>query len=82
MAPFKVFTGGYVKEGATSEQLYADRNYCSEESIKFKMNTAATGDVSRLYMLRFMLRCMKEKGYEPVDIRPEELEDPFQVGRK
>ena len=81
-APFKVFLGDYKKEGMTSSELAVDRNFCSKEALKFKMNTPAMGDLSNFYMQKFMLKCMKDKGYEPVDIHPEAFDDPFQMGKQ
>lgn len=81
-SPFRVFMGEYKKDGVTSAQLRADRNYCAEESLKFMRDTPATGNLSAYWTQKFMLRCMKEKGYESVDVHPKEFEDPFSVGKQ
>lgn len=80
-APLRVFLGEYKKEGMTNAQLSADRNYCSDAALKFMMDTPATGELSSFYTQKFMLKCMKDKGYEPVDIRPEAFDDPVQMGK-
>lgn len=81
-APFKVFMGDYKKVGDPKEQLSDARNFCSEESLKFKMKTPATGDLSNYLMQKFMLNCMKEKGYEPLDIHPEAFNNPLYMGKE
>ena len=80
-APFRVFMGEYNKEGMTEAHLRADRNYCSEESMKFMRDTPATGNLSSYWTQKFMLKCMKEKGYESVSVHPGEFDDPFSVGK-
>jgi hypothetical protein len=80
-APLKVFMGDYKKVGDTEEQLSDARNFCSEESLKFRMRTPATGTHSAFLMQKFMLSCMKHKGYEPLDIHPDEFNEPVYLGK-
>jgi hypothetical protein len=80
-APLKVFMGDYKKVGDTKEQLSDARNFCSDESLKFRMRTPATGTLSVFLMQKFMLNCMKEKGYEPLDIHPEAFNNPLFMGQ-
>lgn len=81
-APLKVFMGDYKEVGEPSMELSDARNFCSEESLKFRMKTPATGTLSAFLMQKFMLKCMKEKGYEPLDIHPDEFNDPLLMGGK
>ena len=81
-APLKVFMGDFREAGKPSMELSVARNFCSEESLKFRMRTPATGTLSAFLMQKFMLKCMKEKGYEPLDIHPDEFNDPLLMGEK
>jgi hypothetical protein len=46
------------------------------------MATPATGDLSNYYMQKFMLNCMKERGYAPLDIHPDAFDNPLYMGKQ
>ncbi len=69
-APYKVFLGGYTKEGSTSKQLSADRDACSKEAMEVFNTTAARGQVASYFMQKHMYECMKTRGYESTDLHP------------
>jgi hypothetical protein len=60
----------YVKAGADSKQVRADKNLCATESMRVWHETAADPSLSSYFMQKHFLGCMKEKGYAPVGIHP------------